>query len=158
MKWEGTRHYSRAARWEGVQTAMRKAGLKPMLWSPETQIPDDDVSSHMAELLRGPERPTAIVAYSGLESSMAHRAALEYLRLKVPRDLSLITFASPPLITGITMTVMANPYCEMGLHAARMMLEKIKQPHRKQSPQILKFPFIKGGSCAAPRHGSGENS
>ena len=155
MKWEGARHYSRAARWEGVQAALREVGLTPKLWSPETKIPDDDVSSHMAEFLNDPDRPTAILAYSGLEASMAHRAALEFTGLKVPRDLSLITFASPPLITGITMTVMANPQYEMGLNAAQMMLEKIKHPRRKLSPRILKFQHFKGGSCAAPMHGSG---
>jgi LacI family transcriptional regulator len=92
-------HCSIAERRKGYDAAMRDHGLSPEFWhASETDVMD--------VLLRGADRPTGLLCYSDLESTLVVHAMWQY-GLRIPQDLSLVgfndifatQFMTPPLTT-----------------------------------------------------------
>ncbi|GAA1360672.1 LacI family DNA-binding transcriptional regulator [Streptomyces beijiangensis] len=78
------------------------------------------------ELLRLPDRPTAIFAGSDHQALGTYRAAAE-LGLRVPQDLSVVGFDDLPFADWVTprLTTVRTPLAEMTALAARMVLDLI---------------------------------
>ncbi|MBY8878626.1 LacI family DNA-binding transcriptional regulator [Actinacidiphila acidipaludis] len=78
---------------------------------------------HALELLRLPERPTAIFAGSDQQALSTYRAAAA-LGLRVPQDVSVVGFDDLPFADWVTprLTTVSTPLPEMAAVAARMVL------------------------------------
>lgn len=92
-------HCSIQERRQGFEQALREDGLEPHFWH-------CGEGEMIAALVRGGARPTGLICYSDLESTLISHAMWQY-GLKVPQDLSLIGFndkfatkyMTPPLTT-----------------------------------------------------------
>ncbi|MCA9235195.1 MAG: LacI family DNA-binding transcriptional regulator [Planctomycetales bacterium] len=92
-------HCSIGERRRGVEAALTEAGLQPRFWHcAESEL--------ISSVLRGADRPTALICYSDLESTYVINALWQY-GLRAPEDLSVVgfndkfatKFMAPPLTT-----------------------------------------------------------
>ncbi|MCA9836946.1 MAG: LacI family DNA-binding transcriptional regulator [Trueperaceae bacterium] len=140
---------------ERVQTfplAMQKLGLT----IPEAYIgylsPTQDAAYDFTHYLMNlPEPPTALFAITGNMAIGTFRALRE-LGLKIPQDVSLLSFdnytwtelVDPPV------DVIEQPNKEMARAATELLFEHIRDPNREIQHLRFKGKLIKRGSCAAP--------
>jgi len=115
---------SSVARAEGYRTALQEAGISPAKgWIVESEYGyvAGEVAAH--ELLKLPERPTAVVAHNDLIAIGAMKAFKE-AGVRVPTDISVVGFddiaaasyVQPPL------TTVAYPKRQMGQAGIEMLL------------------------------------
>ncbi|GLS17805.1 LacI family transcriptional regulator [Labrys miyagiensis] len=80
----------------------------------------------LLELLRQPDRPTAVLSSDSKIALEVFRAA-RALGLRVPQDLSLITFDDADWTSAVspTVTVVSQPSYQLGHTAARMLIDRI---------------------------------
>lgn len=102
------------------------------------------------ELLDGRRAPTAIIA-GGNQILVGVLAELAACKVRIPRDISLITCDDVPLAKFFTpplAMIIRDPY-EMGSVAARLLLDRLGGG----GPETVTLPatFVTGASCAAPR-------
>jgi LacI family transcriptional regulator len=102
------------------------------------------------ELLRRPDRPTAIFAGNDEMASGVYGAAHE-LGIRIPDDLSLIGFDDAPIATRMwpAMTSVRLPVREMGRAAAEKLFAKPKEP-AKAPPSEFTPELIERQSTAPP--------
>ncbi|CAK7281671.1 LacI family DNA-binding transcriptional regulator [Streptomyces sp. RM1] len=120
-----TRMMCSRARIDGYRAAMETAGL-PV----DSSLVLDGDFHHEAgyrlglELLRRPDRPTAIFAGNDLQALGLYEAARE-LGLRIPEDLSVVGFDDLPVArwVGPPLTTVRQPLTEMAEAAARLVLE-----------------------------------
>jgi LacI family transcriptional regulator len=119
-------HYSVADRVGGYAEAMRSAGLTPRVLSHDRFIgPDEHIQACQA-LLNGPERPTAVLAYSENEVTPVMCAA-RMAGFSIPRDLSVVAFAPASMwVAGYEVSIAAVPTEEVGRRAVRMLLRRLE--------------------------------
>jgi LacI family transcriptional regulator len=155
-------HYAAANRWSGYVRAMAARPLTPRHWGADPQEPaalSDGLeqagwTERVIRLLQSPDHPTALVAATERESAAILLAAAT-LGLRVPEDLSVITFAGGlSIVSGRAVDSMALDRRAWGAEAARMLLEKIEQPTLKLPPRVMPFTYRPGGSIGPPRQGS----
>jgi LacI family transcriptional regulator len=150
-------HYSEYDRRAGYERAIKEAGQTPWLYllPIEWRTEDDTVSDARVEaairLVKGPDRPTAVVAYELTESMAVVRAAL-MLGLRIPEDLSLIHFHNRvddrcflPIHT------VSNRMREVGEGAVVLLMEKIESPDRPLPSKVVPEVLLEGATCAPPR-------
>ncbi len=148
-------HYSELDRAEGYRRAMRAAGLPCRCHDRYEHDPEDDNRARKArELLSGPDRPTAAVAY-GDSTVTALYAAARDLGLAVPGDLSLITFHNRQAMLGVGITTMLVPNYGVGRAAVEMLMQRIEGPSLRLEPRAVPFTLDEAGSCAPPRQRGG---
>lgn len=140
-----------ADRFEGYRQAMADAGqepLPPLL----VGVPDKELShqealrayrqgtsdelQQIAEILKRPDRPTAIFAMNDLMALQVLRAA-ERVGLTVPDDLSLVGFDDMDVLTqlGIPLTTVAQDTFALGRRAAELLIGRVegyRGPPRKE--------------------------
>ncbi len=125
-------HCSVAERRAGYRAAINEAGLEPRecVYSPEEDAIDI--------LIRGDDRPTGIICYSNLESTLIVHAMWQ-CGISIPADLSIIGFndlfatryMTPPLTTvGFDTTTIG----ELG---ARLILQDIELPVEDRQPEVM---------------------
>ena len=124
-------HCSIAERRQGYEDAMAEHGLQSRFWhAPEDEIID--------VLVRGADRPTGLICYCDLESTLVMHAMWQY-GLSVPKDLSVIGFndifatryMTPPLTTvGFD----AGRIGELG---AQLVLKEINAKIETKSPKVV---------------------
>ncbi|HZC72122.1 MAG TPA: LacI family DNA-binding transcriptional regulator [Jatrophihabitans sp.] len=107
-------------------------------------------SAATRELLDGRRPPTAIIA-GGNQILVGVLAELASRKVRIPRDISLITCDDVPLAKFFTpplAMIIRDPY-EMGSVAARLLLDRLGGG----DPETVTLPttFVTGASCAAPR-------
>jgi LacI family transcriptional regulator len=104
------------------------------------------------DLLRGPDRPTALVA-GGNQLLVGVLRAIEQQGVSIPRDLSLVTCDRTDLATVYagSITVIDRDIPEIGRTAAQLLLERINGPADWPARKIL-LPtrLVLGRSCAPP--------
>jgi LacI family transcriptional regulator len=90
-------------------------------------------------LLQRPTPPTAIFAANDVSAIGALRAVKD-AGLRVPDDIAIIGYDGAPLteLTEPPLSTMAQPACEMGRTAARLLIEVI-EGHRP-AEQVVKLP------------------
>ena len=144
-------HYSAVDRRSGYELAMANAGLSARVVRQDSMWPERLKIESATALLKSPDRPTAIVAYSPGRSTLpVHLAAVAHCGLRIPEDLSLATFS--PFMddeVGVTMTKMLLPEREMGQEAVEMVLRKIERGGAEPS-QCLAATLVEGESTAPP--------
>jgi len=115
---------SSAARAEGYRTALQEAGISPEEgWIVESEYGYEAGERAAHELLKLPERPTAVVAHNDLIAIGAMKAFNE-AGLRVPADISVVGFddiaaasyVQPPLTTVV------YPKRQMGRAGIEMLL------------------------------------
>jgi LacI family transcriptional regulator len=145
-----------AQRHAGFIAALQDAGIKP-----EPRRIKQGAFTYKsgltaaAELLEGPNRPTAIFA-SNDDMAAAAIATAHRLHLEVPKDLTVVGFDDTLLATTIwpPLTTIRQPIASMAKKAVELLIREIRlrasdetlQPFR----QLLKFTLVKRDS-SAPR-------
>jgi DNA-binding LacI/PurR family transcriptional regulator len=152
-----------AERLRGYQAAMTKAKLDP--WAPfvvggpiELGYLQDQHSPTMhenlavekiADLLRGPARPEAIVAMNDLVAMLVFEAA-EQAGLQIPNDLGIVGFDNLDCaVTSNLTTVCQRPY-EIGSEAACLLLQRIHGDKDATKQIQLPTQLIVRGSSLNP--------
>ena len=146
-----TAHFSATDRMLGYEAAMRSAGFTPQMHRPSSACIDiESESAFAAGILSKPDRPTAIVCYFTIFVPAILRVAAE-LGLRVPRDLSIITFAPEGAREqNLGLTAMLEPHYRMGQEAVRLLCQKVDDPRHAARPRELNFIWQEMGTCAAP--------
>jgi DNA-binding LacI/PurR family transcriptional regulator len=100
--------------------------------------------------LSGPDRPTAIIAYSENETPSILVAAGQ-LGLSVPKDLMVLQFAPvDSRIAGLPVPAIQIPTAEIGRRAVRMLLRKIESPNDLCDSEAVAYEPFKGDAIAPP--------
>ena len=150
-------HYSERYRYRGYSDALIKAGLEPKLILGDTYEKwggknNSDHRGRIMPWLSSKDRPTAIVFNSPeIFFSTIFRYA-DVAGLRIPDDLSLITFSSSPCIfDDVRITTMVEPFFDIGRAAVAALIDKIK--NKTGDLQAVKFPFRfeQGESCTRAR-------
>lgn len=104
-------------------------------------------------LLRLSSPPTGIVTCSNRLAAGGYEAIRE-AGLRVPQDLSLVSFDDVPFVPALAsrITVLAQPDYDMGRHAARLLLERMKGEHSSKDRQEVVLPgrLVVRSSAMAP--------
>ena len=144
-------HCSIQERFQGFETAMTEEGLEPNFW----HCPEDEMIAVLTH--GGGARPTGLICYSDLESTLIGHAMWQY-GLKIPNDLSLIGFndkfatkyMTPPLTTvGFD----AN---RIGTLGAEMIISSLTGENSKGTPvptsvQVKTQLIVRSSTAAPPR-------
>jgi LacI family transcriptional regulator len=104
------------------------------------------------DLLRGADRPTALVA-GGNQLLVGVLRAIEQQGVAIPRDLSLVTCDRTDLATVYagSITVIDRDIPEIGRTAAQLLLERINGPPDWPARRVvLPTRLVLGRSCAPP--------
>jgi LacI family transcriptional regulator len=153
--WEG--HYEDVDRRQGYRAAMQAAGLTPDF---QTVIYHDGEVDHVdviylqveaAEriLRRGPDRPTAIIAgHPGIAKSV-QGAALR-LGMRLPLDLSLITFGDFYVTGALPITTVLSDMGEVGAAAAEMLFAKLADPAGSTTSVVHRATVTEARSTTSP--------
>ena len=104
--------------------------------------------AYSIELLRREPRSTALLFYSARHCNCLLRAALT-LGIRVPDDLSLMTFGTPDDDIGPPTTMMLTPESTVGREAVRALLRSIEQPDLQLPALPIPFGFQEGTTCLA---------
>jgi LacI family transcriptional regulator len=141
-------HYSAFDRCHGYVAAMKDAGLTPQpLRSERVQSARESLVRSM-QILEAADRPTAVVA-CGQEHAIAMLRAAERKQIRVPQDLSLLTFGDA--LTDdpcLSITTLQIPEYDIGKLATNMLLRKISGGNAVQAPMVVPFEWAHGESCA----------
>ncbi len=147
-------HYSVADRRAGYEAAMAKAGLASRVVEDEGG-PSAGWQALALKMLRCADRPTAVVAYEA-DRAMPVYAAACLLGLRMPQDLSLVTFHEKPVdMPGLPIDYLEIPVGEMGRVAVEMLLEKIASPKKRFPAVGLELAYRMGETCGPAPHLSG---
>ena len=146
-------HYSEADRRLGYASEMIDAGLKPLV----RVLPPERIGRYApgcgvdacARVLGEPDRPTAVVCGGDLGRSLV--AAAWRLGLRVPEDLSVITFDNQAHADHtVAVDRMLVPHAAMGRAAITELLALIEEPTVARSPVVLPFGFHQTGTVSGP--------
>ncbi len=110
-----------------------------------------DAYSLTNALMNLPEPPTALFSTTG-NLALGAFQALKEQGLKIPEDVSLITFDDYPWtqVVDAPVDVIAQPVEAMGTAAARFVLQEIKNPGHPAEQLRLSGTLIRRGSCGPP--------
>jgi len=141
-------------RLEGYKKALIDAGLEVKEeYIKAVNISRDNAGEVMEELLRLPERPTAVFTVTDSEAIDAFRAIKE-AGLKVPEDIALVGFGNSieSALLEVPLTVVDQPKSELGEKAAEILIQKMSQSGITQPQQIAIRPkLIVRESCGAKK-------
>ena len=95
------------------------------------------------ELLNLPSPPTALVTANN-QMTLGALLTVNEMGLRVPGDLSVVGFDDPEWapLTGPPLTTLAQPTYEMGVRAARMLLDRIENGSDDRSKKDLLEPWL----------------
>lgn len=148
-------HYSHTDRKGGYTQAMEAAGLVPRVFQEKTDVPlsemRHDIRGNLADkILSSTPRPSALLCYE-IEVSAPILVAALRAGLKVPRDLSIITFGRYNRNdTGISISTMQLNFEQVGAEAARMVLRKIDKPEVAIKSKAIPLSLDNEDSVAPP--------
>ncbi|MEU4150169.1 LacI family DNA-binding transcriptional regulator [Streptomyces sp. NPDC026659] len=141
------------ARLDGYRAALETAGLPvdPALVK-AGDFHHDSGRRLGLELLRAPDRPTAVFAGNDLQALGLYEAARE-LGLRVPEDLSVVGFDDLPVArwVGPPLTTVRQPLTEMAEAAARLVLDLGRTDSPSASTRVeLATSLVVRSSTGAP--------
>lgn len=147
----GPNHISTAVeRQAGYDLALRSAGLAldPAL----IQVGDYTLEGGyraMHTLMENPDRPTAVL----IANNVMTLGALQYVNeqaLEIPCDIAVIGYDDMPWAASLRppLTVVAQPDYEIGVLAARLMLDRIREPDSSVKHITLDARLVLRASCS----------
>ncbi|RLD11040.1 MAG: hypothetical protein DRI44_04525 [Chlamydiae bacterium] len=142
-------HYSMPDRYNGYAAQMENAGLKIRKYDGEGKvIPKNKLIDYFVNILSKPDRPTAMILYwSSLVPALLNAA--RKLKINIPDDLSIITFAGCiSKHAGLSINAMIEPEKQMGIESVKMLIRKITDPDKLLKSIPLAFSYYDTGSCA----------
>ncbi len=147
-------HYSYKDRLDGYLAALRSASSEPEIVSlgregPKKLPSQNCIAAVRAWLSSRFDKPSAIITCYG-EGDLVMAAALE-MGIKVPEDLSIISFASVDADDpGILTSHMLIPFFELGRTSVRTLLEKMENPDSPIPAKTVPYPPLIMGTIAHP--------
>ena len=143
-------HYSMVDRLQGYRDAMVAAGCAPMELASGDEHRGD---GRYHDLLTAPGRPTALVLYHA-HFAPPFLVAAARLGLRVPTDLSLVTFSDrKDTVGGMALAAVSGAYARMGSEAVAQLRLQMSEPQRALAPVAVPgtwFPGDSVGRCPAP--------
>jgi DNA-binding LacI/PurR family transcriptional regulator len=147
----GPSHISTAVeRQAGYELAVRAAGLTPD--AALIQVGDYTLEGGyraMKTLMANPDRPTAVL----IANNVMTLGALQYVNeqaLEIPCDIAVIGYDDMPWAASLRppLTVVAQPDYEIGVLAARLMLDRIREPDSSVKHITLEARLVVRSSCS----------
>jgi GntR family transcriptional regulator of arabinose operon len=148
-----------AERFRGYQAAMTDAQLNP--WPPfvvggpielgylqaqsSPTLHENSAVEKIADLLRGPARPEAVVAMNDLVAMLVLEAA-EQVGLRIPDELGVVGFDNLDCAVANNLTTVAQQPHEIGSEAARLLLQRIHRDNEVSKQIQLPTQLIIRGS------------
>ncbi|SDH52714.1 LacI family DNA-binding transcriptional regulator [Nonomuraea jiangxiensis] len=110
-----------------------------------------DARRRAADLLRGPDRPTAVFAANNVLAEGVWRAVGE-LGLRVPADVSLVAFDDAPWMSMVspTLSAVAQDAYNLGVAAVRRLDARIELPDADSVTTVLGVRLVTRESTAPP--------
>src|SRR5262249_31386508 len=139
-----------ADRREGVEQALHEKGVAPHFFeSIEITYAGAGYSAVKAALC-APHRPTAVFAWSD-EVAAGLMTLARGMGLRVPKDLSVVGFASPGFCNHPhpPLTSVRQPIYEMASHAFTLLTRRIKGEPVEEAQALFPPSLDIRGSCAA---------
>jgi DNA-binding LacI/PurR family transcriptional regulator len=140
-------------RLEGFVQALRSAGIRPdrsMIYRGHNDM--ESGRFHAMQLLTRVKRPTAIFCTNNM-MALGALAAIQEIGLACPEDISLLGFDDFYWATLLRprLTVVRQPAREVGMIAARMLIDHIEGRVGIPSPTLLATQLIVRDSCCPPK-------
>lgn len=112
---------------------------------------------HAMQLLTGAQRPTAIFCTNNM-MALGALAAIQEIGLACPQDISLLGFDDFYWATLLRprLTVIRQPAREIGMLAARLLIDHIEGRPSVPSPALLETQLIVRDSCCPPKRAQGQ--
>ncbi len=146
-------YYIARDRLQGYVAAHRRVGavIDPKLIMPSTWELDSGYEQAL-KLLEQPERPTAIFAANDMLAVGAIYAANDR-GLRVPDDLAVVGFDDQPLASILrpSLTTITYPTYQMGVEAARILLQQINGEKEFVDEVAIQGDLIVRNSCGTLR-------
>ena len=134
-------------RQQGYLEALKSAGIE-QAYIETGDFRQEGGYQAMKRLLAKPDRPAAVLVANNLMTLGALQAIHEE-HLQIPKEIALVGFDDMPWATSLQppLTVVAQPTYEMGKIAARLLLDRIKNPSDPVHQVILDTQLIIRESC-----------
>lgn len=156
-------HYSTEDRSAGYRQTMAQAGLTPMSidrcwvapkeredWRNPWEYAKWQRVEIATEMLKSADRPTAILAASE-QSAGPWLTAAASLGLRIPQDLSIVAITRDEYTAGgITLSVLKQPWRDVGLAGVEMLCEKVNDPDEPVPSRAIGFYQVRGLTLASP--------
>lgn len=137
-------------RLEGYRLGLRRTGLEFSLVV-DGHSEAEPSRRAVRELLSGPDRPGAVVTANNAMTIGAVQAAHD-VGLEIPDDVALAAFDDFPwaAVFRPRLTVVAQPFGEIGREAVRLLLRRMAEPDA--APRSVRLPttFVHRQSCGCP--------
>jgi LacI family transcriptional regulator len=140
-------------RLQGFTSALRSAGIGQDRSMVRTGHNDMESGHfHAMQLLTQTKRPTAIFSTNNL-MALGALAAIQELGIACPEEISLLGFDDFYWSTLLRpkLTVVSQPAREIGMIAARMLIDHIEGRPSISSPALLETELIVRDSCCPPK-------
>lgn len=128
---------------KGYEAALAKAGLKKMKPQLTKGLEFENGKRAAAELLKGSRKPDAIFAVSDTLAIGAIRAVRD-AGLSVPQDVRVMGFDNIPIATIMDpqLSTVAQPMRELGETAARLLIDRLRQPQNSTGGILLQHELV----------------
>lgn len=151
--------YSMKERKWGFWRTLQRHGIAPQSDNfIHTSFTVEDGRQAALQLLQKKNRPTALFATNDL-LTLGMVVAVQQLGLRVPEDVSLIGFDNLMIaqVLGKTLTMITQPYQELGEQAARFLLDLIERPHESKKRRVaMVLPIFHKGETVKDLRASGD--
>lgn len=132
------------ARQDGYRDAMASAGLEPVLLSGGGGGTGEPLLQAYRRILGAPDRPTGLVTCRKQEAQELVYAAYAGHGLRIPTDLSVVTFCDEPPGLAPRLTAWVTPWRAMGAAAVDMLVLKIQGLEARPASQPLRMELVPG--------------
>ncbi|KLE34671.1 LacI family DNA-binding transcriptional regulator [Aurantiacibacter luteus] len=151
----GSREYALSGwRKQGYLAAMADAGLptEHLCERGDFSYASGEVAAR--KLLSGKGRPTAIIA-SNDQMALATNAVAHEMGMRVPGDLSLVSFDNTPVVRFVQppLTAIDQPVADTASCAVELLVQAIRGEELPPMPVVIEGSLIERESVAAPRRG-----
>jgi LacI family transcriptional regulator, galactose operon repressor len=140
----------------GYERALREAGL-PVAQDLVRRADFREQGGYdaMRSLLELPERPTAVFVSNNL-MALGALHAIGDAGLEIPRDIGIVSFDDVPWGAWLRppLTVVDQPTYDLGASAARILLNRLREPGRAIHKVVLHTSLVVRASCGAAPGGS----
>lgn len=143
-------HYSSFDRSEGYCDVCDQAGLPTSFIRSTEPTNETNRLAHAIDWLSKPNRPTAVIT-NGMNIGMAFWQAALHLQIRVPHDLSIVTYSSGSYGENhMGLTTWIVPEYEEGRVAIKQLCQKIKEPTKPLETISIPFDCVRQGITLGP--------